>query len=309
MNFFRGTGLEGLSGMKERTPDGVCLRPLLTEKRTAVLDYAEEHKLAWVEDSSNQSSKYTRNFFRNELIPAITRVYPQVEDNLLHNIGRWQQTNQLYQQLLGELKSKLVEKTKDGCRLPVKKLTAYNNPSLIYELVKPYGFGESRLPDIMNLLKASTGKYVANEQYQIIRHRNWLVIAPKTENAELITIAADETEVGYRQGTLQFKTVDRNNWTLDKSPVKAQLDNRHIEYPLLLRPWKAGDYFYPLGMHKKKKLARFLIDQKIARHQKEDTWVLISGNRIIWVAGHRIDDRFKITDQTQSVLEITLHRK
>ncbi|MER3471103.1 MAG: tRNA lysidine(34) synthetase TilS [Chitinophagaceae bacterium] len=306
INFFRGTGLEGLTGISGYSSTHF-LRPLLFARRDEIEAFARENKLGWVEDSSNASSKYTRNFYRNDIIPQIKKVYPQVEENLANNLERFQQINQLYQSMLSERRQKLVKYVGFEIHIPVTKLLAYGSIALIYELIKEYGFGEKQVQEVLKLCKADSGKYIANQHYQIIRHRKWLIIAP-TVSRHLETLAIEEKDksVLFAAGSLQFSQMSKEKCKMTTAAAIAQLDAKDIKFPLLLRRWKHGDYFYPLGMRKKKKLARFFIDQKLSKTEKENVWVLESTQRIIWVVGWRIDDRFKITNNTQEILQIEL---
>ena len=305
MNFFRGTGLHGLTGIPEKT--GYIRRPLLGFTKAALLAFAEEHKLSFVEDSSNQSSKYTRNFFRNELLPAIAKVYPQVNDNLQDNISRFKEIEKLYQLTVGELKKKLCKAKGDEIHIPVKQLMGYNNRALIYEIISPYGFTEKQVDEVIKLSLSETGSYIVSpaKTHNIIRHRHWFIISPASGAAsENIVIEEGNKEVLFALGKLQIKKAASSKLQAS-SPETAMLDLKDITFPLLLRKWKTGDYFYPLGMKKKKKVARFLIDLKLSKSAKEKVWVLESNKRIIWVIGYRIDERFKITDRTQKKLTIT----
>jgi tRNA(Ile)-lysidine synthase len=304
MNFFRGTGLDGLTGMPVFAAYGNCLRPMLPFKREEIEIFARENNLQWVEDSSNASNKYTRNFFRNEIIPSIKKAYPQVEQNLLDNINRFEKTNLLYRTLVSQLKEKLCQYDKGEIRIPVKELMRWQGTSFIYELFREYGFGEKQVEEITRLASSPSGRYMENEMYQLIRHRNWLIVAPKFVATDMVAIEKEITFVRFQSGKLELKLVDKEKFRLDKSEKVAQLDAKNIEFPLLLRKWKQGDYFYPLGMRKKKKLARFFIDQKLSKNKKEDVWVMESNQRIVWVVGLRIDDRFKITEATKTILEI-----
>lgn len=304
MNFFRGTGLEGLTGMKPFTPDGVCFRPLLDCTRKEILAYAKAHQLSWVEDSSNASSKYTRNFFRNELLPAIAQVYPKVEENLLDNVTRFRAVQAFYRQAMNSAIDSLVEKKGAEVHIPVRKLVQAT-PLLVYELIRPFGFNEKQVEEVLQLASAQSGKYIENAQYQVIRHRNWLIIAPKQAPAQNIAIGANTQAVDFPGGRLHFSIQPGNDVDQSLPENTAQLDASLIEYPLLLRRWKTGDYFYPLGLRNKKKLSRFFIDRKLSKQAKESAWVLESAQRIIWVVGMRIDDRVKVTPATQNVLSIT----
>ena len=306
MNFFRGTGLEGLTGMPEEKKEAHCLRPLLQLKRSEIEAYAKEKGLQWVEDSSNTQSKYTRNFFRNELIPQLQKVFPQVEENLLHNIHRFQQTAVLYNEMISGLKKKVIERKGEEVHIPVLKLLKYKDTSLIYEIIKDYGFGEKQVEEVRKLAEAPSGKYIASEGFRIIRHRAWFIIAPKTMAAKTVVIERDDEAVHFDHHELLLKTIRKEKFSLDPSPLLAQLDTKEIAFPLVLRKWKRGDYFYPLGMRKKKKLARFFIDQKLSQTEKEKVWVLESHKRILWIVGYRIDDRFKVTETTGEVLQLTL---
>ncbi|HEY0355897.1 MAG TPA: tRNA lysidine(34) synthetase TilS [Flavisolibacter sp.] len=303
MNFFRGTGLQGLTGIPEMTND--LLRPLLFARRGEIKEFASEHQLQWVEDSSNLSSKYTRNFLRLELIPAIKNIYPEVENNLLDNISRFKKINEFYRKAIIEAREEICEKKGNEWRIPIRKILKYDYEILLFEIMKEFGFGEKQLKDIISLMQAGSGKFISNDAYQVIKHGHWLVIAPKSEQSEWIPVEKGEEQVVFGNGRLEFRYPDKESFQLQKSDCIAQLDARHIEFPLTLRKWKQGDYFYPLGMKKKKKLARFFIDRKLSKNQKENAWVLESNKKIIWVVGMRIDERFRITDNTRNILLIT----
>ena len=307
MNFFRGTGLQGLTAMPEwNLTQTYILRPLIGFRRREIEQFARDNNLKWVEDSSNNSLKYTRNYFRNELIPALRSIYPSVEENLLDNIDRFKKINAFYQNAIFEAKEKLLTHNKSEVKIPVKKLLEFQHTSLIYEIIKDYGFGEKQVEEVIKLCHADSGKYIQNDEYQIIKHRNWLIIAPVFVRTDTIAIDKEQKQVRFSGGLLELKSSSVKKVQLDKSPNIAQLDANHIEFPLLLRKWEQGDYFYPLGMPKQKKLARFFIDQKLAKHEKENIWVIESAGRIIWVVGHRIDDRFKLTPNTKEILKINV---
>ncbi len=305
MHFFRGTGLHGLTGIAAAY--GHVKRPLLCFTRIEIEQYAAEQCLTFVEDSSNTSIKYTRNFFRHEIIPSVEQVYPQVRENLYDNLRRFQSIDALYQTATKQLIEKLVRRKGNELHIPVKQLLQYNNWSLLYEIIRPWGFTEKQLTDVWQLTESESGRYVVSAQlfYRIIRHRHWLIIAPEAgEEATMVTIEPTDTTVVYGGGVLQLQVRERSGASIPADVQTAWLDAADITFPLLLRRWKEGDYFYPLGMRKKKKVARFLIDQKLSRTQKEQVWVLESSKRILWVVGQRIDDRFKITSSTSRMLEI-----
>ena len=306
MNFFRGTGLHGLTGIP--VSYGHIKRPLLSFTKEELLQYAAENKLQYRDDSSNQSSKYTRNFFRNELIPAIENVYPQVKQNLQDNIDRFKSIEALYKLTTQQLIKKLCKQKGAEVHIPAKQLLQYNNRALIYEIIKPFGFTEKQIAEVEKLAVAETGKFIHSPvlAFRIIKNRAWLVIA-LAEDAELGHVIVQGTgTTGFAAGLLEVKQMLNSQLPIPNSNTEVLLDAKHITFPLLLRKWKTGDYFYPLGMKKKKKLARFFIDQKLSKTDKENVWVLESNKKIIWVVGHRIDDRFKLTDATQSILQLTL---
>jgi tRNA(Ile)-lysidine synthase len=304
MNFFRGTGLEGLTGIPEKVKEKKLIRPLLHFKKEEIEAFAKENNLEWVEDSSNESSKYTRNYFRNELIPALKKVYPQAEDNLLGTIHRFSQIEELYSLLVNNFKKKLCKQKGNDIHIPIKQLLGYKNESLIYEIIKDYGFGEKQVDEVLKLADSESGHFIENDTYRIIKHRHWFIIAAKqTETSENIIIEEKDTSVLFPAGKLQIERT--GNRKPETGNSVALLDANLIQFPLLLRKWKTGDYFYPLGMTKKKKLSRFFIDQKLSKVDKENIWVIEMNKKIIWVAGYRIDERFKITDKTKNVLKFT----
>lgn len=305
LNFFKGTGISGLHGILP--VQGKIVRPLLFAKKEELAAYANKNDLPFVEDSSNLSDKYTRNFFRHNLFPMLKEIYPNVEDNLLNNIQRLTEAEELYRQSVEQHQKKLLEHKGNEVHIPVLKLKKTSPLStVIYEIIKDFGFTSNRVQEVVELLESETGKYLSSSSHRIIKNRNWLIISShQTTGAANILIEKTDKKVVFSDGELSFEIVDSVSFTISDSNFTAALDRSEITFPLLLRKWKQGDYFYPLGMKKKKKLSRFFIDQKLSKTDKENVWVLEMNKKIIWIVGHRIDDRFKIQPTTKQVLKIS----
>jgi tRNA(Ile)-lysidine synthase len=305
MNFFRGTGLHGLTGIPRSA--GIIRRPLLDFSRNELVAFANANQLEHVKDSSNESSKYTRNLFRNEILPLVEKAYPQAKDNLLDNISRFKEIERLYKMATAELKEKLCRKKGVEVHIPVKQLLSYQNKALIYEIISEYGFTEKQVEEVLKLAESESGRFVqSTSAFRIIKHRHWFIITPPaTAEASMIVIDANDSNVQFDAGQLAFETKPAGKLSTDPSRNIALLDADHIEFPLILRKWKQGDYFYPLGMKKKKKLSRFFIDQKLSRPDKEKVWVLEMNKKITWVVGMRIDERYKVGEKTEKVMKVT----
>ncbi|HEV8503928.1 MAG TPA: tRNA lysidine(34) synthetase TilS [Chitinophagaceae bacterium] len=307
MNFFRGTGLHGLEGIP--VMHQYIRRPLLPFWKEELIQFARENNLEFVEDSSNQSTKYTRNLFRNEIIPLVSKVYPQAKTNLLDNISRFHEIQKLYQTSVKEFKRKLCKVKNDEVHIPIKQLMSYHNRALIFEIISEYGFTEKQVDEVIKLAEAESGKFIQSPAapHRIIKFRNWFIISMhQPEKSEIIIIDEKTKNVQFSSFNLQFSILQNSNLKPETSNLFACLDTNEIIYPLILRKWKQGDYFYPLGMKKKKKLARFFIDQKLSKTEREKTWVIEMNKKIVWVVGLRIDDRFRITEKTKTILKISL---
>jgi tRNA(Ile)-lysidine synthase len=229
-----------------------------------------------------------------------------VDANLAGNLQRFADMEVLYEQAIGLHKKKLLEVKGAEVHIPVLKLQK-TTPlrTIVYEIIKDHGFSAHQTDEVIDLLSSESGKYVQSVTHRIIKNRKWLIIAPaQSGQSRIIVIEDDDTRVPYEHGELAISKLAIESWKLTNSNLIASLDAREIRFPLILRKWKQGDYFYPLGMKKKKKVARFLIDQKLSLTEKEKVWVLEMNKKIVWVIGRRIDDRFKITPHTTHVLHM-----
>jgi tRNA(Ile)-lysidine synthase len=305
MHFFRGTGIAGICGMPEKKDK--LLRPLLSVSKNRLKAFADSGNLEWVEDSSNSTSDYTRNYFRNSVIPSITAVFPELHHNLEKNLQRFSDAYMLYQQAIGLHKKTLLKPNGAEMHIPVLLLKkSAPLETIIYEIIKDYHFSPSQTDDVIRLMESSNGKYVSSATHRIIKNRKWLIIAPNLdESVSHVVVEQHKSPVNYPEGMLYIKEIVPGQPGYVSVPDGTEiLDASKIQFPLMLRKWKAGDYFYPLGMKKKKKLARFFIDQKLSKTIKEKTWVLVMDSQIVWVVGHRIDNRFRVTDETRQMLMI-----
>jgi len=305
MNFFKGTGLRGLKSILPKS--GKLCRPLLFTGKDSLISFASSNGISYREDSSNSSDKYTRNYFRHHLLPVISGIIPGFDNIMADNINRFRSQHLFYKDAVNKELKKLVVHEKGHSKLPVLKLLKTpGHDTLLFELLTPLGFTAGQVAEVVKLLHSGSGKYVSSSTHRVLRNRAWILISELTEveNVPIIIHEGDD-EIEYPGGLLQIielkKVADLNT----DSNI-AMIDRKLVKYPLLLRKWKTGDYFYPLGMKGKKKLSRFFIDQKLSVLDKEHTWVLESEKRIVWVIGKRIDDRFKLKTGSENVLKISL---
>jgi tRNA(Ile)-lysidine synthase len=217
-------------------------------------------------------------------------------------IERFREAEELYSQSVIRHKKRLLSQKGNTWMIAVLRLQkTVPLHTIAWEIFRDFGCSSAQLPQVLELLHSTSGRLVETATHRIIRDRQWLLITTLAEQeAPLIVIEKERTHIVTTDGHLKIKESVKT--VIPTAANIACLDKHAVQYPLLLRRWKQGDYFYPLGMRKKKKVSRFFIDQKLSLLQKEKMWVLESGKRIVWVVGMRIDDRFKITESTKDVL-------
>jgi len=309
MNLFRGTGISGLHGIKEK--NGPIIRPLLFAKRSDIEQYAAENKVPYREDASNASDNYLRNAVRHHIIPVAEKWFDDPVMQVNETIHRIAEAEIIYKRAIEQELKQLTERRVKDIYIPILKLKKKQPLNTIcYELFSQYGFTPALLPFIKQIMNAESGKFVDSETHRIIKDRDFLIITPRLSvDADVVLVegvpCAIETEAGHFSFSIQKKPEKIN-----PDPNVAILDAKNISFPLLLRKWRTGDYFYPLGMGmKKKKLSKYFIDQKIPINQKDSTWILECDKRIAWVAGMRLDERFKVKNSTEQVLLIEFKRR
>lgn len=300
INLLRGTGLEGLSGINSDSHS--VIRPLLKFSRKEIASYAQENNIPWREDSSNASTKYLRNKIRHEIVPSFEALNPQFLETFLKTQSHLKESEALVEDYMSLLYPKIISKTKYGYSLDINYLKKIpNTPAVLYQLLKSFGF--TQWSDIYNLLDAQPGKMVFSASYRLVKDRDYLILTEKNSNEEKIyKIAKDEDFAMLPMGTFSFSEIQQIK---EKNPNCIYVDPEKLDYPLSVRKWQKGDVFYPFGMKGKKKLSDFFKDKKLSLPEKENSWVLCSGEKIIWVINQRADRRFSITSPGQKIIKIT----
>lgn len=304
INLFRGTGISGLHGILPQS--GSVIRPLLFASKEKIAAYAGANSINFREDASNATDDYLRNAVRHNIIPVAEGLFPGAVEHVNESIERFSQAEVLYRMTVEQERKKLVEKRGQDHYIPILKLR--KRPAmetLCYELFLPFGFGSSQLPHILRLMDAGSGHFISSASHRIIKDRGFLIVT--TLSAETVdTVAIDALPCVVDMGRYSFSfSVQDNHGAISVDPDEAWLDIREVAFPLMLRKWRQGDYLYPFGMGmKKKKVSRLLIDAKVPLHEKEQVYVLESARRLLWIAGIRTDERFRITGSTEKVLVV-----
>jgi tRNA(Ile)-lysidine synthase len=308
MQLFRGTGVHGLTGIAPYRKDTIPLaRPLLSFTKTDIQHYALEHGLNFVEDSSNAKDDYARNFIRNQLIPQATQLYPNASQNILSTVERLKEADSIISETVNIFWKKHFRKYKGIDCIEIahwKKVTQYE--TYTWGLIKSLGFRSQQIGEVHKLLSATTGAYMVSETHKLVKYKNMIQIVPLITNMEHQLIYG-EGVLQLTHFAIQVEAISRA--TLGEIPTDkkiACIDADTLDWPLLIRSWQSTDYFYPLGINKKKKLNHFLGAAKLSPAEKEKQTVIASGDRILWVVGQRIDHRFRITDATKQIIKLTI---
>lgn len=304
LNLVRGTGLDGLTGIPVR--NGFVVRPLLFATRAHIAAYATAHGVVWREDSSNQSDYYHRNLLRNQVLPLLRKINPQLDEGFTASAERLSGAKALAGMALDSLRHTLITHADDRIQIDRVKLALQPAPAVIlWELIKPMGFTYDQCKTICR--EHQTGSRFYTDTYALVVDRDVYMVIPHTEHIPGSVNIAQQDAIAHLQSmTLTLETLTASQVSLSHDPGIAHLDWDKIQFPLTWRTWKPGDAFVPLGMKQAKKISDFLIDRKTPLPDKARVTVLVAGEDIVWVTGMRISDRFKVTPATQQVLRIQL---
>ncbi|OSZ78434.1 tRNA lysidine(34) synthetase TilS [Chitinophagaceae bacterium IBVUCB1] len=306
MNLFKGTGMAGLHGIQAKNDK--VIRPLLFATKKEIESYIADNNIPYRDDASNATDNYLRNAVRHHIVPAAEQWFADAVVQVNESIARFAEAEVLYKKAIAQERKKLMEQRGNDYYISVAKLQR-REPlhTICYELFQPFGFSSGQVPDIIRLLDAETGRYISSATHSIIRNRHFLILTTlQTTTTDFIQIDSVPCKVHAGNRHFHFST-QQDVSHLPADAAIASIDADKITYPLILRKWKTGDHFYPLGMGmKKKKLSKLLIDNKVPLHEKEHIWLIESNKRIVWVAGIRLDERFKVTGNTKQVLTIKM---
>ena len=303
-NLTKGTGIRGLRGIPVR--QGNIIRPLLFASRIEIENYVTENKLEFREDSSNAEDKYTRNKIRHHIIPLLKEINPSLENTFAEKIELFTELETLYDKQVKKSAAQLFLPRGTDIYIPILKLSKTENiSSVLFEYLKEFGFNTEQVEDILASVDSDAGKQFLSATARIIKDRRFFILTKLADkNLSVQFIGEGDTEI-----TLGEKKLSITNYQLPINTDRnaAFIDKAKLEFPLIARIWKQGDYFYPFGMKmKKKKLKKFFNDEKVPLHEKENIWVIESNKKIVWVVGYRIDERFKVTDKTKDILKMKI---
>jgi tRNA(Ile)-lysidine synthase len=305
LNLIRGTGLSGLTGMKPRHM--TVIRPLLFATRDEIASLVVKSKIKYREDSSNAETKYTRNRIRHRIIPEMQNINPNFILSLAETMNHLRSSSEIIDKYIEGLHEVIFRPVSDALEADVKMLSSLQPVAPhIYELFRRYGLSSNQTDEVISLLNASPGKYIITTTHRLLRDREKIIISErKTDRPETYLFSSvDEMRISGLFSNLRIITP--SDEPLPQNELTACIDLALMNFPVTVRPWQHGDRFMPLGMTHMKKISDFLIDLKVPVISKEKVLLMLSGNDVLWVMGYRIDNRYRVTDQTQQIIIMTL---
>ena len=307
LNLSRKTGIKGLTGIKDKS--GKIIRPLLFASRDEIEQFASENYIEFREDSTNSDVFYQRNFLRHRILPLFSELNQSFKKNMLASIENLKDAETVYTRFFETEKQKVVEYATNSQIIDIEKLRKSEHPKiLLLEILNSFNFNPAVAEDVFQSLESESGKQFYSKTHRLIKDREKLYVSEIAEQENRIYyIETDDIEL-FAPCEINIEKLHGKDFKIRKEKNIACLDFEKLEFPLLIRKWQQGDYFQPLGMTGFKKVSDFLIDEKIPVHEKENIWLLCSGNKIAWIMGNRIDNRFKITDKTGKIIKIEIKK-
>lgn len=304
-NLTKGTGIAGLQGILPLS--GPYVRPLLFATRDMIVQYALENKILWREDQSNSSVKYSRNLIRHQVIPELKKINPNLEQTFAETSEKIIATNSIFNKAIAQRKSEVVKKKGNGFEIDKEALRrSLQAHMVLFELLHPFSFNYRQAKDIADDLDRQPGKIFYSQTHRLINDRMALLLCEiSTSGHQEVLISLQDSHATFLTKHFTLEVLDAENILIDTGRNLAYLDMELLAFPLKIRTWKHGDYFYPLGMTSKKKVSDFMIDEKIPVNLKSQLITIFSGEDLIWVVGYRIDNRYRITKKTRKILKIS----
>ena len=305
LNLTHGTGLAGLHGIPAK--NGHLVRPLLPIAKPALFDYLVKNQLLWREDASNDSPTYQRNRLRQQVLPVLREINPNLDHTLQITAERVGGAEEIVRRYVADTAAEAQRTEADVTYLRIDTLQKTAATALVlHELLRPFGFSYLVTKDIVAAFGAEPGRQFDSPTHRLVKDREQLVITPRRlESFGTHQVAAGQETLKIDGLHLRLALHEAAAYSVSRAKNQATLDADKLKFPLTVRRWQEGDWFMPIGLKGKKKLSDFLIDQKIPLNLKDDVRVLASADgKIAWVIGLRPDERFKVTEETQSVLAV-----
>ena len=282
LNLVRGTGLRGLRGIQP-VHDGI-IRPLLVVTRSEIEEFLRAEGQDYVTDSTNKETDFMRNKVRLELIPLLKELNPAACENIAHTAG--------------------------VLCVDIKKLDSQKAPKyLLYEILKDYGFSSTQVEQIYENRYGESGREFLSATSCVLVDRGRLIVSNRQEEKSTMMKIPEEGlyRIDNQESKLRIEKIDNTDGVVSRDKNIATLDAENISFPLILRNVTAGDRFHPFGMRGSRLLSDYMTDRKMNIYEKRRQLVLTDANdNILWVVGERTDNRYKVTDNTQHVLRVTL---
>lgn len=306
INILRKTGIKGVTGFREKS--GSLIRPLLFTNRREIETWAQTNRISYRQDATNNDVVFQRNFIRHEIIPRLETLNPAFRTNLAETMANLRQAEDFYLTEVNRQIRKITDHEAPNEEIFISQLLKLPHPKqILFNWMSRSGFNAAVVDDVWSSLATEPGKRFFSGTHRLVIDRNKLIITTLTEESSpLFYISDDEKEI-TQPLHLHLERHPAKDFTIIRDPAVACLDARLCEFPLAIRKWSPGEYFQPLGMTGFKKISDFFVDEKLSLPEKEQTWILYSGNKVVWIIGYRIDHRFRITAETKEVLVIKYH--
>lgn len=300
LNFARGTGIRGVSGMKPLA--GKLFRPLIEVSRADIVQISTEDNIPFHNDSTNATTKYARNKVRHLVIPLLEEINVAAKENILKSVSYFAETERIMNDYVRRAKEVAMSNDNAFLRIDVAKIMQTAAPStVLFEMLIGEGVPKPLASESVCLLEAQTGRKCEMDGVEIVRNREYIEVQKSVgENDESVVTVNAIGELKKYGFEISFAYCD-DDFVFDKNPQVAYIDVKKLKFPLTLRKWNFGDKFMPLGMKGMRKLSDFFKDEKLSQAEKSNVRILESDGKIVWVVGMRIDERFKFDKDTKEV--------